>query len=177
MSHVIMSLKPEYGELVLSGSKTVELRNRVVRIEPDTTIWIYFTSPVSKIVGVADVSSVICDSPPVIWRRFRKGMCIDRLRFDEYVGDRIRVSALVLKNVKKLDEPVPIGGIRRVVRSFHPPQFYSRVTPESRLFRLLNGDSGTASGSSDYSATVAGGAKSGGNPAVVESASNRRSDD
>lgn len=151
-----MSLKPEYGEMVLSGSKTVELRNRVVRIEPGTTIWIYFTSPESKIVGVADVSAVICDSPSVIWRRFGKRMCIDQVKFEEYVGDRVRVSALVLKDVRKLDEPVPIGGIRRVVRSFHPPQFYSRVTPESRLFRVLNGDLGTASGSSDYGVTVAG---------------------
>ena len=150
-----MSLKPEYGEMVLSGSKTVELRNRVVRIEPGTTIWIYFTSPESKIVGVADVSAVICDNPSVIWRRFGKRMCIDQVKFEEYVGDRVRVSALVLKDVRKLDEPVPIGGIRRVVRSFHPPQFYSRVTPESRLFRVLNGDLGTASGSSDYGVTVA----------------------
>lgn len=156
MSHVIMSLKPEYGELVFSGSKTVELRNRVVRIEPGTTIWIYFTSPVSEIVGLADVSSVICDSPQVIWRRFGKRMCIDQVKFEEYVGDRVRVSALILKDVRKLDDPVPIGGIRRVVRSFHPPQFYSRVTPESRLFRVLNGDLGTASGSSDYGVTVAG---------------------
>ena len=45
MSQVIMSLKPEYGELVFSGSKTVELRNRIARIEPGTTIWIYFTKP------------------------------------------------------------------------------------------------------------------------------------
>ena len=136
-----MSLKPEYGELVFSGSKTVELRNRVVRIEPGTTIWIYFTIPVREIVGVADVRSVVYGSPPEIWRRFHKRMCIDRVRFEEYVGDRVRVTALVLKDVRKLDSPVPIGSIRRVVRSFHPPQFYSRVMPDSRLFGALNGHS------------------------------------
>ena len=100
-----MSLKPEYGESVFSGSKTVELRNRIVRIEPGTTIWIYFTSPVSEIVGVADVRSVVYGSPAEIWRCFRKRMCIDRVRFEEYVGDRVRVTALVLKDVKKLDTP------------------------------------------------------------------------
>ena len=139
MSQVIMSLKPEYGELVFSGSKTVELRNRVVRIETGTTIWIYFTSPVRKIVGVADVRAVVYGSPLEIWRRFRERMCIEQARFEEYVGDRVRVTALVLKDVRKLDAPVPIGSIRRVVRSFHPPQFYSRVMPESRLFGALNG--------------------------------------
>lgn len=139
MSQVIMSLKPEYGELVFSGLKTVELRNRIARIEPGTTIWIYFTSPVSTIIGVADVRSVVYGSPAEIWRCFRERMCIDRVRFEEYVGDRVRVTALMLKDVKKLDTPVPISSIRRVVRSFHPPQFYSRVMPESRLFGALNG--------------------------------------
>ena len=59
MSQVIISLKPEYGKLVLSGSKTVELRNRIVRIEPGTKIWIYITRPISEIVAMADLSSVI----------------------------------------------------------------------------------------------------------------------
>ena len=80
MSQVIMSLKPEYGELVFSGSKTVELRNRIVRIDPGTTIWMYFTSPVSKIVGVVDVRSVVYGSPLEIWRRFHERMCIDQVR-------------------------------------------------------------------------------------------------
>ena len=34
MSQVMISLKPAFGELVLSGFKTVELRNRIVRIDP-----------------------------------------------------------------------------------------------------------------------------------------------
>ena len=142
MSQVMISLRPVYGKLVLSGSKTVELRNRVVRIDPGTTIWLYLTRPVGKIVALADVSSVIHGRPPEIWERFHQRMCIDRPQFDDYVGDRVCVSALVLACVRKLDKPVPIGGIRRVVRSFHPPQFYARIFPESGLFRLLNCESG-----------------------------------
>ena len=65
--------------------------------------------------------------------------CVSTKYDEEYVGDRVRVTALVLKDVRKLDAPVSIGSIRRVVRSFHPPQFYSRVMPESRLFGALNG--------------------------------------
>ena len=138
MSQVIISLKPEYGNLVLSGSKTVELRNRIVRIEPGTKIWIYITRPIGEIVAMADLNSVIHDSPVSIWRRYGRQMCIDWVGFEDYVGDRRQVSALLLGGVTALDEPIPIGGIRRVVRSFHPPQFYSRVVPESGLFRALN---------------------------------------
>ena len=137
MCQVIISLRPAYGELVLSGSKTVELRNRIVRIDAGTTIWLYITRPVGKIVALADVTTVIHDSPVEIWTRFRERMCIDRMHFEDYVGDRACVSALVLANVRELCEPVSIGGIRRVVRTFHPPQFYSRIIPGSSLFRAL----------------------------------------
>ena len=147
MSQVIMSLKPEYGNLVLSGSKTVELRNRIVRIEPGTKIWIYITRPIGEVVAMAAVSSVIHDSPVAIWRRYCRQMCIDWVGFEDYVGDRPQVSALLLESVTTLDEPIPIGGIRRVVRSFHPPQFYSRVVPESGLFRALNDRTGAVAAS------------------------------
>ena len=138
MKQVIISLKPAYGKLVLCGSKTVELRNRIVRIEPGTTIWIYVTRPVGEIVAMAEVKSVVHDSPVAIWRRFRSQMCIDWVGFEHYVGDRPQVSALLLEGVRRLDDPMPIRSIRRVARSFHPPQFYTRVAPESGLFRALN---------------------------------------
>lgn len=151
MSQVIISLKPEYGKLVLSGSKTVELRNRIVRIEPGTKIWIYITLPIGEIVAMADLSSVIHDSPMSIWRRYCKQMCIDWVGFEDYVRDRPQVSALLLEGVTTLDEPIPIGGIRRVVGSFHPPQFYSRVVPESGLFRTLNDRSDAVAASMEQS--------------------------
>ena len=138
MSQAIISLKPTYGELILSGDKTVELRNRVVRVDPGTKVWIYVTHPASHIVAVADVELVVHDKPSVIWSRFGKRICIDKDRFDSYVGSRNCVSALVLSSVTKLADPITLDGIRRKVRSFHPPQFYAYLAPGSRLFRALN---------------------------------------
>ena len=138
MSQVIISLRPEYGELVMSGSKTVELRNRIVKIDSGTTIWIYITRPVGEIVARANIRSVIHDSPLEIWTRFHVQLCIDKEGFENYVSGRDQVSALVLEDVRKMDKPVTRGSIRRVVRAFHPPQFYARIMPESSLFRALN---------------------------------------
>ena len=56
MDQAIISLKPRYVELILSGKKTVELRNRVVRMDPGTVIWIYATRPVGGIVALAELS-------------------------------------------------------------------------------------------------------------------------
>ena len=138
MIQAIMSLKPTYGDLILSGDKTVELRNRVVRVDPGTKVWIYVTHPASHIVAVADVELVVHDKPSVIWNRFGKRICIDKDRFDSYVGSRNRVSALVLSSVIKLNDPLTLDGIRRKVRTFHPPQFYTYLSPGSGLFSTLN---------------------------------------
>lgn len=140
MNQVMISLDPVYGKLVLSGSKTVELRSRIVRIKPYTKVWIYVKSPVGKVVAQADVEQVIHDHPSVIWNEYREQMCIDRAHFEDYVGDRCLVSAIVMQRFRKLDEPVSIGGIRHVVSAFQPPQFYSRIAPDSLLFRILNND-------------------------------------
>ena len=138
MSQAIISLKPSYGELVLSGVKTVELRNRVVRVAPKTKMWIYTTHPESHIVAVADVVTVVHDKPSTIWRRFGKKICIKKDQFDSYVGDKDCVSALILSSVTKLDEPITLGGIRLEVKEFHPPQFYAHLSPDSELFTTLN---------------------------------------
>ena len=139
MNQAIISLKPIYGDLILSGDKTVELRNRVVRVTSGTKIWIYVTHPASRVIAVAEIGLVVHDRPSVIWNRFEKGICIDKGRFDAYVGSRRCVSALILSSVTRLNEPVTLDGIRRRVKKFHPPQFYAYLSPGSGLFTTLNG--------------------------------------
>lgn len=138
MNQVIMSLKPEYSKLVQSGSKTVELRNRIVRIKPPAALWIYEKCPVSKIVALADVGQVIHGRPDAIWDSFHDQMCIERAQFEEYVGKRNLVSAIVFQKLTILDDPVSIGRIRSVDSRFQPPQFYSYVAPTSGLFATLD---------------------------------------
>ena len=138
MSQVILSLKPQYAELILSGEKTIELRNRVVRMEPGTVIWIYATKPVGGIVALAELDSIVHDTPSEIWLRFQREMCIDRAHFDSYIDNRESVSALKLSSVRKLKQLVTLDWIRRSIGSFQPPQFYARLSIDGQLFNTLN---------------------------------------
>ena len=138
MSQAIISLKPRYARLVLSGDKTVELRNRIVRLTPGTLMWIYATRPMARVVGVAEIESVVHAGPSEIWRRFGEDICVDRNVFDSYIGDRERVSALVLRSVKRLGDFMTLERIRQSVRAFQPPQFYARLPPGSRLRGTLD---------------------------------------
>lgn len=159
MSQAIISLKPRYARLVLSGDKTVELRNRIVRLKPGTLIWIYATRPMARIVGVAEVESVVHAGPAEIWRRFGEDICVDRSGFDSYIGNRERVSALVLGAVEELGGVMTLDRIRRSVRAFQPPQFYARLPAGSRLRDTLDSIrtlGGGAAGAEGRQAAVAG---------------------
>ena len=138
MSQAIISLKPQYAKLVVSGKKTVELRNRIVRLTPGTVVWIYATRPMARMVGIAEIESVVHARPAEIWRRFEDDMCVDRNGFESYTGNRERVSALVLKSVKKLGDFITLDRIRHSVQAFQPPQFYARLPPGSRLRGTLD---------------------------------------
>ena len=138
MSQAIISLKPRYAELILSGDKTVELRNRIVRLQPGTLVWIYATRPMACIVGIAEVGAVVHAGPSEIWRRFGSDICVDRNGFESYIANRKRVSALVLASVKRLGDFVTLDRIRRSVQAFQPPRFYARVPPGSRLRGTLD---------------------------------------
>ena len=138
MDQALISLKPHYADLILSGEKTVELRNRVVRLKPGTRIWIYATRPVSGIVALAEVDSVVHASPAEIWIRFEREICIDKIQFDSYIENRENVSALILTSIKKLHKSITLDWIRRSVSNFHPPQFYTYLSLDSRLSSTLN---------------------------------------
>ena len=138
MNQAIISLKPRYASLVLSGAKTVELRNRIVRLKPGTWIWIYATRPMGRIVGVAEIESVVHAGPAEIWRRFGEDLGVDRSGFDSYVGNRERVSALVLGAVEELGGSMTLDRIRRSVRAFQPPQFYAHLPAGNQLRGTLD---------------------------------------
>ena len=138
MEQALLSLKPQYADLILAGEKTVELRNRVVRMEPGTVIWIYATKPVGGIVALAELDSVVHDTPAEIWIRYGREICIDRAHFDSYINNRESVSALIFSSVRKLKQSVTLDWIRRSVTDFQPPQFYSRLSLDGRLSTTLN---------------------------------------
>ena len=138
MSQAIISLKPRYAKLVVSGDKTVELRNRIVRLKPGTLIWIYATRPMARIVGIAELELVVHAGPAEIWRRFGEDICLDRNGFDSYIGNRDRVSALMLRSAKELADFMTLDRIRQSVQAFQPPQFYARLPRGSRLRGALD---------------------------------------
>ena len=134
MNDVLMSIKPKYVEMLLSGQKTVEIRRRSTRLAPGTRIWIYATSPCSEIVATATVVSVHWASPDEIWQHHGANVGIDRSEFDAYISGRDKISAIALEHVRKLETPL---ALRNDWCGFHPPQSYANLRRGAPLLAAL----------------------------------------
>jgi len=135
--NVLFSVHPDYLDRIFDREKTVELRNRPVRVQPNTWMWLYATSPRKSLEGRAVVLRVIIDTPTKVWRRFKTELGITRGDFFSYVGSRSLISAIQLTRIERFATPLRLGRIRAAVADFHPPQFYVRLSMQNRLYHVL----------------------------------------
>lgn len=119
MCGVLMSIKPEYVQRILAGKKEYEFRKRVCRKNIDK-IYIYSTNPVQKVVGEAEVESILVASPEEIWRRTKEKAGIDKHFFDRYYKGKEAAVAYKLINVIKYEKPRTLDelGVKTAPQSY-----------------------------------------------------------
>lgn len=121
---VVLSIKPVYSEKILEGRKTVELRRRFPVSAPSGAIaYIYATSPVKAMVGVAEISDILKLPIEQIWREFEASASIERDKFDKYFEGLSEGYALVFDDVKSFSRPLPLSELREKF-GFEPPQSF-----------------------------------------------------
>jgi len=125
---ILISVRSEYVNKMLSGKKTVELRRRQVHVTPGTRMWIYSKAPQASILARATVDSVVIASPASIWRKYRTRLGVTYQEFRAYFGSLELGCAILLKNISKLRSEVTLAAFRRKINSFHPPQFYLKLS-------------------------------------------------
>lgn len=69
MKSIILSIKPQYAELIYSGQKDVEFRKRIPS-KPFHHVWIYETAPVQMITGCFYVKSIWKDDSKEIFKNY-----------------------------------------------------------------------------------------------------------
>ena len=84
---LLISIHPEFVEKIISGQKVFEFRKTLPSQLP-THLVIYATTPVQRVVAVAEVNEVLTGSPSEIWERSKKGAGISRAYFRQYFSGR-----------------------------------------------------------------------------------------
>lgn len=119
MCKILLSIKPEHVENILSGTKLYEFRKIKCKEKIDKIV-IYATYPVMKIVGEADVIDVIVSTPDEVWDKTAEFSGISKGFFDSYFSNKDKAIAFHLSNVKKYKKPRTLSeyGIKAAPQSF-----------------------------------------------------------
>ncbi len=104
MSAMLLSIKPQYAEMIIEGTKKYEFRTRKCRDDIKKIIF-YATAPKSQVVGEAEIECVLVGKPTEIWKKTKCGSGIPASFFKEYYKNREVAVAYKLTNVKAYKTP------------------------------------------------------------------------
>jgi len=117
--NAIMSIKPEYVEKILNGTKKYEYRKTKTKLKIDKII-IYSTNPVKKVVGEVVVKNILIDTPLNIWLKTKEKSGTSKEFFDKYFKNSEYAIAYELGKVTIYDNQKELSefGIKNAPQSF-----------------------------------------------------------
>lgn len=120
MSSILISIKPEYVEKILCGSKKYEYRKVIPKKENVNRLVIYSSFPVKKIVGEAEVLDLLKLPPKELWEITKSTSGITRKFFDSYYKGRKIACAFKLGKVTIYEKELNLSdvGISSAPQSF-----------------------------------------------------------
>jgi type I restriction enzyme S subunit len=128
---VLLSINPIYAAKIVKGEKKYEFRKRIFKRKDVKQIYIYSTSPVSKIIGMIAINGILEGSTEEIWEKCSLYSGMTKEEFFCYFKDTEKAFAIEIKEVRVFAEPVdPYVVFDRFV----PPQFFCYVD-EDFLFQ------------------------------------------
>ncbi len=136
---LLFSVRPEYGDMIMKGTKTVELRRRFSKKWIGHRAVFYATEPVSGILGQAQIADVSEGSPNRIWKQFGSAIKCERQYYENYVAGCKTVFAISLKDPNPYVDPVFAGALVQYTnRQITPPQSYLHLHDESGWAEAVN---------------------------------------
>ena len=116
---ILISINPEHVQNIIKGIKKYEYRKFAAK-QDITSIVIYETTPVKRIVAEAEIIDVLMYSPEELWKLTKEESGISKAFFDEYFEGKEIAYAYKLGKIKVYDEPKTLleYGIKSAPQSF-----------------------------------------------------------
>lgn len=140
---MLLSVRPNYAESILAGTKRAEIRRQRPGTPPGTPVIIYATKPVAAVIGTARIEQVLAGSPSDLWDQHNDDMDVTESAYDEYLSGVDIAYVLMLTQVHRLTAPLSLDEMRRT-SAFQPPRSYRYMSQDS-LRTLVNGHPSGAS--------------------------------
>lgn len=122
---VLLSIKPEFVEKIISGEKRFEFRKSLPKRPGIQSIVVYSTMPVGRVIGEFRVKQTLSLSPENLWEETKSFSGITKCFFDEYFSNRHLAHAFEIDSFELYQKPKHIS---EVIQSGIPPQSYCYLT-------------------------------------------------
>lgn len=127
----LISISPNYVELIRDGMKRVEFRRRPFARDVACVV-IYATAPVKKLAGFCEVEGTVVDTSAALWARYGPAAGLSREALFRYLNGVDRCLAIELGPFR----PFADGLALSVLGIDRPPQSF-RYLPVSALAGLV----------------------------------------
>ena len=119
MAQILISINPQHVKKIIDGSKVFEFRRRVAK-QNITSMLVYETAPVARVVAEVEVKGVLCAEPNDLWVQTKNGAGIDKIFFDEYFAGRSVAYAYSLGKVTLFEQPKALSdfGVKAAPQSY-----------------------------------------------------------
>lgn len=124
---LLLSIRPKYVDAILAGEKRVELRRRRPRVESGRVL-VYATAPRMELVATFRITGVTRAPLNLLWQSVRDIAGVSRREFDAYFEGMELGYGLHIKDVVRLNRPIPLVDLRSIWAGFHPPQGFRYIT-------------------------------------------------
>ncbi|NLN32237.1 MAG: hypothetical protein GX159_01410 [Flavobacteriaceae bacterium] len=105
---VLLSIKPEFAFKIFDGTKKYEFRKVIFKRPNITTVIVYASSPVQKVIGEFEIEDILNSTPENIWRKTRDKSGISEDFFNDYFSNRETAYAIKIKKAKMYNEPLDL---------------------------------------------------------------------
>lgn len=136
---LLISVKPEFAEKIISGAKTIELRKSAPKkVNKENYILIYVTSPVKELWGICKINNIIKDNPISFWENYGSKTGITEEQYKEYYKKSKNAYGIELKEVRNFSKySIELKHLKKAFPNFMPPQTYTYIKSEEINFGIL----------------------------------------
>ena len=122
---VLLSIKPKYVQKIFSGQKKFEFRKNIFKKNISSVV-IYSSSPVKKIVGEFTIKNILEGDIEYIWQQTYKFAGITKEEYLSYFNKKNKAFAIEIDEIKKYNNL--IDPLILFSKNFTPPQSYKYIT-------------------------------------------------
>ena len=116
---ILLSVNPEHVHNIISGIKKYEYRRHVAKKDISSII-IYETTPIKRVVAEAEIEAILSYTPDELWELTKNESGISKHFFDNYFNGKEIAYAYRIGKVKVFEQPKTLNdyGVRCAPQSF-----------------------------------------------------------